>query len=222
MDRGGVERRYIIDYYYFPDVAPTQSTATGAAEAAAAEAPGAAQPVRFTSNIFVDVRPAVDDLPAALDRLLRFPSRAWAALQRPRRKAEGIDPATAPIEAAALSMLHSSATLGEDKAADASRATVATPQRSQGTLHAMIDARCKPQLDALKSATDDDTRRTAYMGLSYCTGLVACPNEAAAFMAATERASGDEEDAFTAMNKCAVEALVADRKQHAATVKPIQ
>lgn len=85
IDRGdGVERRYVIDYYFDTEA---NAKATTLEESLAA--------------IQVDVRPALDSPGAVLDRLLAFPGRLIEASKRKRFYADGMDPRKMPKEAIA-------------------------------------------------------------------------------------------------------------------------
>ena len=220
VDRAGVERRYIIDYYFNPD-----------AELAASGMPlpgnTAGGPARLTSAIFVDVRPAVDDAASVLDRMRMFPKRVMEGILRPRWRAEGLDPAKAPQQAAALTMLHSSNTLAaeNENSSSSSSSSAAAAAPSISSEFVAVDAKCKQYLAALHSATTEEARRTAYVGLSYCSGSVVCPGEAAAFMSAVESsaksgaegsAGGAEERAFEEMNACVVARMAAARARTSA------
>jgi hypothetical protein len=105
VDRAGREVHYVIDYYY---------CAAPGADVAGPGVGGLAP--AHTKSIHVDVRPAVDTLAAVVDRLRRFPARAAEALARPRFRAEGLDPANAPAEAAAFA-LHADAAPAPGQAA---------------------------------------------------------------------------------------------------------
>ena len=223
VDRAGVEHRYIIDYYFNPDPAlaasgtPLPGNAVGG-------------PARLTSSIFVDVRPAVDDVWAAVDRLRKLPGRLWDGVRRPRWVAEGLDPSKAgPATAAALSMLHSSNVTEAEPTvvAQAPPPAAAAPAAAASGFSAQfaaVDTKCKPFLDALQAAASEEERRTAYVGLSYCTGSVVCPGEARSFMDAVEAsnsaggvggggaAGGAEEASFLAMNQCVVGKMAAARQ----------
>lgn len=218
MDRNGQEKRYIIDYYFNPGASAAgealgpDGTVPPPPKSYAGAPPVDPSKPRYTGNIHVDVRPAVDDLGAALDRLRRFPGRAWEAIQRPKFRAEGLDPAKSPKEAAALSMLHSSNTMDKPAAA-AGAAAPSQPQERGDPEVAGVSARCRPHLEALQRATSESERQTAHVGLTYCMATSLCPGPAAAFMGVLEKgdAAGDseEEAAFDAMNKCVVGRMVA-------------
>lgn len=190
VDRGGKEHRYVIDYYFNPD-----------GPANAPSKPDDAHPIKFTTAIYVDVRPAVDDIGSLLDRLRMFPQRALAALDRPKFKADGIDPRTQPKPDATAAPVHSSASMTGSQP----EATSVPP------LLAEVDAKCKPLLEKLRSASTEDQRRSSTLALNYCMGRIACPDEAAAFMKILEAneahgtagvAGGNEEAAFERMTQC--------------------
>lgn len=74
-----------------------------------------------------------------------------------------------------------------------------------------IHSKCSPLLDKLRSADDEEVRRSTAVALNYCMGSVLCANEAAAFMTTLERneaagtmgqSGGEEEAAFVAMTQC--------------------
>lgn len=219
MDRNGREVRYVIDYYFNPNYEAPKAPEAGAADGALPEAPksyvgvpaDALRTPKYTGNITVDVRPAVDDVGSFIDRLRRFPERAVEAWGRPRFVAEGIDPSKAPAEAAALSMLHSSNTLqpsGEGEGAKPSSSKPAADPEA-----ARVQARCKPHLDALASATTEAGRQQAHVALTYCMATSYCPPQAGAFMKVLEAGDaageGAEERAFADMSKCVVDRLAA-------------
>jgi len=241
VDRGGRKRHYVIDYYFNPAgeaLAPAPAAATAAAPSAAklveagklatpaalpplpAAAPG--EPgfdpdasARFTRQIYVDVRPAVEDLSSLADRLRMFPSRLAAALRRPRFTAEGLDPAGAPKEGDAAgappaysSEMHSEARAGAGAGASAAAAAAAA---ETDPLWQEIDRKCAPLLEALKAAKSEEERRPRALALNYAMGRVLCPAEAAAYMEELERAEGagaagaaggNEEKAFASMASC--------------------
>jgi hypothetical protein len=219
VDRNGREVRYVIDYYFNPNyeapkTAPAAAAATdGTAAAALPEPPksyvgvpvDALRTPKYTGNITVDVRPAVDDVGSFLDRLRLFPQRAVEAWGRPRFVAEGIDPSKAPAEAAALNMLHSSNTLPSSEGDAAAKAKPADPEAAR------VQARCKPHLDALATATTEAGRQQAHVALTYCMATSYCPPQAGAFMAVLEAGDaageGAEERAFADMSKCVVDRL---------------
>jgi hypothetical protein len=243
VDRGGSKRHYVIDYYFNPDgeaLAPAPAAAAAAASIAAAGAlatpaalppPPAAPPgsagfdpdasARFTRQIYVDVRPAVEDLSSLADRLRMFPSRLAAALRRPRFTAEGLDPAGAPKDggAAAAEPAYSS-DRHSDAPAAAGRAAPAVAAGAAGAAGAgaetdplwqQIDAKCAPLLEALKASRSEEERRSRSLAFNYAMGRILCPAEAAAYMAELERAEqggeagaagGAEERAFAGMASC--------------------
>jgi hypothetical protein len=183
---------YIIDYYFNPN---------GPANAAAASEAGAPQ---LTTSIYVDVRPAVETLGGAVDRLRRFPERALAALRRPRFVAEGIDPSKGEPEEGPT---HGQGA-GVAAVTPAAAAAAASPAAQKW---AAVDAKCKPLLAQLQVAGDEGSRRSAQVALNYCMGRELCPEEAGAFMRVLEankaqgkegEAGGREEEAFQAMTKC--------------------
>ena len=217
MDRGARQVHYVIDYYYNP---------LGAACAAPASAADAATAPVLTTGIHVDVRPAVQDIGTAIDRLLHFPRRAAEALRRPRFLAEGIDPSKVPAEelakAACVSETEKKLNAEEDRAAAAAAAAAAKrpplPSGGEGGGGGWseVESRCEPILERLRSATlDADERRSTQVALNYCMGRALCPAEAGAFMRALEgskasgaagAAGGDEESAFGVMTQCVVAA----------------
>ena len=189
VDRGGREVHYVIDYYYDP--APGANVA------------GEGSGAEHTKSIFVDVRPAVDSLGDALDRLRAFPRRALEALRRPRFVAEGLDPASAPQAAAAFAL--------------SAPAAPAPPQRAPPAAadDALFDAagkKCGPVLDRLRAAPEEERHR-AHIAFNYCMASVLCPADAEAYMASlTAPAEGPaaadiearQHAAFTAMTSCVV------------------
>lgn len=170
---------------------------------------------RLTRAIHVDVRPAVDDLTAALDRLRLFPARALQSLRRPWFRAEGLDPAKAPKEAAALGVLHSSSTLAPDASAPADQA--AADAASDREWEA-VDSKCGALLTRLQAvdaaggeggAEADDERRRLAVQLRTCVGSVVCPEGAKKFLRIMEEAekggrdaSATEEAAFRELDAC--------------------
>lgn len=227
VDRGGREVRYVIDYYFNPDPKAgevkvrreTDPFAGGRATRAlhsicaqSSDVPLDPSEPRLTRAIHVDVRPAVDDATAVLDRLWRFPQRALESLRRPWFRAEGLDPAKAPKEAAALSMLHSSNTLNSQEAVDTS-----DPDEASERVWSAVDNKCKPLLEKLHEATtaaaggaeaSDDIRRLS-VALRTCVGSVVCPDAASKFLRVMEDAekagrdaAGEEEATFAVLDAC--------------------
>lgn len=218
VDRAGKEVRYIIDYYFSPE--PDADVAGGPV--------GKGDTLlvpKYTKSIHVDVRPAVDDATSFIDRLRRFPERALAAIAAPRFKAEGLDPAKAPKEAAAFA-LHSSDNLPKDKPAGAAAAggagaaapPAAAARNPADDVFAIMDSKCKPLLDKFKAATEPETRHNAHIALNYCMATVVCPNEAKSFMDILERKApeADEEAAFQRMSSCVLSRMTAARDGTAA------
>ena len=225
VDRGDRQVHYVIDYYYNP-AGPANAPPAGPADPTA--------PI-LTSSIYVDVRPAVQDLSSALDRLARFPARALQALKRPRFVAEGIDPSKVPPEelakAACASATEKQAAAAEDRAEAAAAAAAAAAAGGGKAVEggwAEVEARCQPLLEQLRSGgQSEEQRRSAQVALNYCMGRALCPSEAGAFMRALEgskaagqagAAGGDEEEAFGAMTRCVVNASRARREAQASTV----
>ena len=218
VDRNGREVRYIIDYYYNPSPSVPVPAVAGPAPSNYLEAPPVdPERPRLTGNILVDVRPAVDDLTSALDRLRLFPARALAALRGPHFRAEGLDPATMPREAAALGILQShgggEVPRGEAKQPSAAAAGPAPPAAPPAAPHpdpevAAVSERCRPHLIALRDAGSDEARRTAHVALTYCMATRLCAPTAAEYMRELEAGDasppGAEEAAFHAMSNCVV------------------
>jgi len=205
---------YVIDYYYNP---------AGAANAPPARGDAVAPP-ELTTSIFVDVRPAVEDVSTAWDRLRRFPERAAAALRRPRFFAEGIDPASAPPpeKAAACAAGPDSGAAPGAAAPVAAAAAAPSPEEAKW---AEMDAKCAPLLSALKAAPEAERAGRA-VALNYCMGRVLCPAEAATYVREIEAgeaagtrgsAGGAEEAAFSAMSSC----LLAAGKRRRAPAAPL-
>ena len=190
---------YIIDYYYNPSGPATAPAAFGDATA----------PV-LTTSIHVDVRPAVENLSSAWDRLRLFPARAAAALRRPRFTAEGLDPALAPPDASDPSTLHAANAADVTPAQLSPPPTPPHPVSAADAQWAEMDARCAPLLTALKTAPAEERPGRA-VALNYCMGRVLCPAEATTYMSHLEAAEkagtagvagGGEEAAFNAMTAC--------------------
>jgi hypothetical protein len=216
------QRRYVIDYYYNPNP-----------KAVAAETATPADPLepRFTRAIHVDVRPAVDDVTSALDRLRRFPSRLNESLFRSWFRAEGgLDPKNAPKEAAALSALHSSATLSDSApAAAASPPKLSEADTAEELVWTKVDTKCGPLLERLRASADEDERGSLHVALNLCVASVVCPDAASKFQrileeaeaasassAALPPAEDREEAAFLDMNACVVRAAGVRRQRQAA------
>ena len=216
VDRGDRQVHYVIDYYYNPS-GPANAP-LGSAEAAAGAGP------LLTTSIHVDVRPAVEDFSSAVDRLLRFPSRALAALKRPRFFAEGIDPSKVPPEELGkAACVSDEKKIAEDEArveAAALKASAKAAAQGGGGGGGAGDEvdKCHPILEKLKRegpSMSDDERRSTQVALNYCMGRALCPGDAAAYMRALEAskasggvgaAGGNEEEAFGAMTKCVIAA----------------
>ena len=183
---------------------------------------GAPAGPKYTAAISVDVRPAVDDLGSMWDRLARAPERLLKSWRTPKFRGEGLDPAHAPKEAAALGMLHSSNTLsGDGGAAAVLAAAVSAPLDHHHhsaaakvdaggdgeAVWGVVDSKCGKLLDTLKRAGTEEDRKSAHLALNYCMASVVCPSQAAAFMSALETgAPGAEAAAFSAMASCVVDA----------------
>jgi hypothetical protein len=190
---------YVIDYYFNP-----------AGDANAPAKPDAVFPPKLTRAIYVDVRPAVDDVTAVVDRLRLLPQRLAEAWDRPRFRADGIDPRSQSKP----EQVHSSeAEAAPPPAASGPTRAAAAPPPAWVT---EMDVKCKPLLDRLRGAAGDDDRRSATLALNYCMGRVACPPEAAAFMKVLEAnaaagtagaAGGEEEAAFDRMSTCVMARL---------------
>ncbi len=219
VDRGDRLVHYVIDYYYNP---------AGPANAPAASADDATAPV-LTTSIHVDVRPAVEDLGSAWDRLRRFPERALQALRRPRFVAEGIDPSKVPAEELAKAACESESErkrgAQEDRAeaAAAAAAAAAPPRSARADPWDEVDDKCKPLLERLRTeGISLEERRGVQVAFNYCMGRVLCPAQAADYQRAISgsaaagsagAAGGEEEEAFGAMTRCVVDATLARRAQ---------
>ena len=70
VDRGDRLVHYIIDYYYNPGGPANPPPAF----------PGDPTAPVLTTSIYVDVRPAVEDVGSVLDRLVHFPRRAMQSV----------------------------------------------------------------------------------------------------------------------------------------------
>ena len=193
VDRGGKERHYIIDYYFNSNgeaVAPPNDSST----------PFFDKEAKMTRQIYVDVRPAIEDVTSLFDRLRLFPERTLAALSRPRFTADGIDPSKQPAEVTA---------------AAASAPAYSSSQHSDASIDwKKLDDKCKPLLEALKNAKTEEDRRSRHIALNYAMGRELCPNEAKSFMSELEKTTGssfDEEKAFTVMHDCVQKRVVEDR-----------
>lgn len=216
VDRNGKEVRYIIDYYFNGSPNATVENTIGKVREGDV-------PIKYTSTIHVDVRPAVDDAMSAWDRLKLFPQRAWDAIQRPRFRGDGLDPSKAPKEAAAFA-LHSSAALPPAEASKSAAPAAAAPSNgapaaapAKDPMFDLIDSKCRPKLEALMSAADDDARGKAHIDFTFCMGTVVCPEETKAFREmlekaeATQTGGAKEEKAFQGLHKCVAEKLLEKR-----------
>ena len=193
VDRGGQERHYIIDYYFNSNgeavAAPTDSST-----------PSFDKEAKMTRQIYVDVRPAVEDFTSLIDRIRFFPERTLAAISRPRFTADGIDPSKQPAEVTA--------------AAAAAPAYSSAQHSDAGIDWKKLDDKCKPLLEALKNAKTEEDRRSRHIALNYAMGRELCPVEAKSFMKELEKTNGspsDEEKAFTLMTNCVEKKVTADR-----------
>lgn len=200
VDRAGKEVRYVIDYYFTPDK-----------DADVAGGPVGEPPLvpHYTKSIHVDVRPAPDTATAVVDRLRRFPERAWEALWKPKFKAEGLDPAGAPLEAAAFalsapsgnSVAHGSAATpaaGAGAGAPAGpvpitpspagpqRVAAALPGEGEDDLFERMIKQCSPFLDQMMGEEDDAKRDVLNIKYNYCAAKLVCPQQAAAYLAVME------------------------------------
>ena len=183
------------------------------ASQAAGSSNGVPSEPRLTRAIHVDVRPAVDDATSFFDRLYLFPRRAAESMRRPWFRAEGLDPAKAPKEAAALNMLHSSNALEPAAAEGASERAWAA-----------VDSKCSGLIERLKALSQmegpdsEEEQRRVSVQLRTCVGSVVCPDAASKFLRVMEdaeragrEAGGPEEAAFEALSSC-VAARASERR----------
>jgi cytochrome c heme-lyase len=193
VDRGGKERHYIIDYYF-------NSNGEAVASPTETSTPSFDKEAKMTRQIYVDVRPAIEDFTSLIDRLRLFPERTLAALSRPRFTADGIDPSKQTAEVTA--------------AAAAAPAYSSAQHSDAGIDWKKLDDKCKPLLDALKNAKTEEERRSRHIALNYAMGRELCPVEAKSFMIELEKTGGsatDEERAFSLMTTCVEKKVTADR-----------
>lgn len=203
VDRGGKLKHYIIDYFYNPK-----------GNALADQPESFDGDAKYTRTIFVDVRPAIESAGDVYDRLMRFPERTLAAFRRPRFWAEGIDPSMHPKDeksAGYSSDKHSENATNSNSTNTPSKIRSPAPVSADGINWDIIDNKCGPLLESLKSAKTEDDRRSTSLAFNYCMGRQLCPTEANKFMTILENnthsgkegeAGGDEEQAFEAMTKC--------------------
>jgi len=163
------------------------------------------------------VRPAVDDATSFFDRLYLFPRRAAESMRRPWFRAEGLDPAKAPKEAAALNMLHSSNALEPAAAA-------AADDGASERAWAAVDSKCSGLIERLKTLSQidgpdsEEEQRRVSVQLRTCVGSVVCPDAASKFLRVMEdaeragrEAGAPEEAAFEALSSC-VAARASERR----------
>jgi hypothetical protein len=222
VDRGDRLVHYIIDYYYNP-VGPANPPPAF---------PGDPTAPVLTTSIYVDVRPAVEDVGSVLDRLRHFPRRALQSLKRPFFKAEGIDPSKVPLEEKEKVPCVGDGG-GDGKGAKATAPpSAAPPLTGLEAKWAEVDSKCSGLLEKLKSKTlGEDERRSTQVALNYCMGRALCPSESGRFMKALEAneaagvagmAGGGEEEAFGEMTKCVMAAAQARGGQRAAVDSPLK
>lgn len=206
VDRGGKQVHYVIDYYF-----NSAGAAVGAGEIESGK-------LKYTTMIHVDVRPAVDSVSSFADRVLGFPSRAWVALSRPKYLAEGLDPANAPKDEAAVA----AAKHASDSAVPVKPAVAAPAAPPPANKWEDAEVRCRPLLASLAGAKDDEERRANSVALNYCMARVLCPSLASNFMNILESntaagtaglSGGREEEAFEAMTGCVIKEMQAKPRQ---------
>jgi cytochrome c heme-lyase len=182
IDRGdGKEVRYILDYYYD------------------AKKEGAEGNVQGLQCIHVDVRPAVDSVDAAWDRVKAFPGRAWDALLNFRTFVDGTQPGAVPGTVTAALGGGGGGASAQTRAADANARLAA------------LDAKCNPLRVRLQEATTDESRHSAYIAFTYCMGTIVCPAEASKFRDVMEQEGGADEAAlFDSMQACVAKGIQAD------------
>ena len=167
VDRGGREVRYVIDYYH---------DESGVGEDAQ---PKDLHDTKSIRSIHVDVRPALDSVQAAIDRIFKMP-----ALQARGQTAYNPPPFFPP------------------------RTMIAAESHKVRVLKAQWEAiqrDCARHKDNLRNCKSEQECGTATVGLQKCTAGVVCPDLAQAFEACVV-AKGPSEDriaaSYSGMVKC--------------------
>lgn len=209
IHRGGREVRYVVDVYADP-------AAAGAAQGPASPLPASDPSLGLTRVTVVDVRPAVDDLGSALDRLRRFPDRAAEIFRRPWFRAEGPDAGKGSV-----SVRHS------QSAADASQPVVNLELTESDRQWAAYDRECGAFVERYKTATapgsgvKEAELRQITRDLRLCAGRHLCPDASDKFRAIVEAArvagstggpSAEETAALITLDKCITQQAV-DREK---------
>jgi cytochrome c heme-lyase len=197
IDRGdGVERRYIIDYYFNAEANEKAENVHAAVGA-----------------IHVDVRPALDSVEAAVDRLRAFPARAVEALGRKKFRAEGLDPSTLPKEVRLATEISRGPAPGAHGGGGEVREVGKEDVREGVQLVASIHRKCGAVKAELAAAADDATRSTKFIQFHSCVGSLVCPEETRLFAKAFE--TGKDETyapAFDALVACNANVLRGNAK----------
>lgn len=194
VDRGdGKEVRYVLDYYYDSKLAEQDTDP------------------RSTRCIVVDVRPAVDSAAAVWDRLRAFPGRMLHAATHFRRFVDGSDEDAVP--AAVAQALGGGRRGAQDAASSSSAGSAAAAAADEATERlAAMGRKCNPLKVRLAEAKTEEERSAAFISLTYCMATGYCKSQADAFMAIAERGASakEEEQAFTTMRECVIQAVEDD------------
>lgn len=145
VDRGGKEVRYVIDYYHDESAVAADQTPRGLTDA------------NSMKSIRVDVRPALDSIGAAIDRVIRMPLRQVTGNSK-------LD--TPPFFAPKIM-------ISAEKDKDS---------RLQANWTA-IQEKCAPVRQTLVDCTSEESCRAASVALQLCTASIVCPSVAAEFEA---------------------------------------
>lgn len=221
--RGGREVRYVVDVYAEPSAeatpevsslpslllcTPSQAAAQRRGSFFVQSHPGSSSGPPLARATLVDVRPAVDDLGSALDRLRLFPGRAAEAFRRPWFRAE-VGP-TDPARGGAAGVRHSQSTADAAQPVaqlefTASDRDWAAYNRECGALEERVHNASLPGSGV--SAAD---LRLLTRKLRLCAGRCVCPDASAKFRSIVEAAKcvgGHDGEAASPEGRAALAAL---------------
>uniref|UniRef100_A0A7S3K0L5 Holocytochrome c-type synthase n=1 Tax=Aureoumbra lagunensis TaxID=44058 RepID=A0A7S3K0L5_9STRA len=207
VDRGGHERRYIIDYY------------SDESQASMDEVPNLSDADKIKS-IRLDVRPAPDSFAAILDIILWMPYLRYQGKAQPalpffpsatmrqafldgqKRQAQALADAQRAVRS--KETLEDTTTTIKNDANKASPRSTLNRKETLNTLNATIAKKCGDRFIALRDCGDDDKKcADAAIVLQHCVASLICPTEATEFQkAATAKDSQKTQESYAAMDSC--------------------
>ena len=151
----------------------------------------------------MDVRPAVDSVESAWDRVRAFPGRAFHALTNFRTFVDGTVPGSVPGQVTAA--------LGGGSGGASGQAAAASRSEEAAARLGALDAKCNPLRVRLQEATTDEARHSAYIAFTYCMGTIMCPAESSKFRDVMETGGSEDEAAlFDSMQACVAKTIQTD------------